>query len=84
LPKRFDFDNIVDFENVGDTFQVDLHGERSYIFEDGVKGFIGESVSNTMSKERSEEDIVEGIGRLGLRKIWSKMKRHLPSECTWE
>jgi hypothetical protein len=75
LSKRFDFDNIVDFDNVGDTFQVDLHGKKSYIYEDKVEGFIGEFVFNIMNKEGSEKDIVEGIGGLDMRKNWKKTKR---------
>jgi hypothetical protein len=41
-------------ENMGniveDLCNEELHGEMSYIFEDGVERFIGEFVFNSMSK----------------------------------
>jgi hypothetical protein len=43
-----------------DLCNKELHGEISYIFEDGGEGSVGEFGFDSMSKERSEENIVEG------------------------
>ncbi len=54
LAKSFWVQNIDDVENMGniveDLRNEELHGEMSYIFEDGVERFIGEYVFNSMSK----------------------------------
>jgi hypothetical protein len=63
LAKSFWAKNIGDVENMGNTVEdlhnEELHGEMSYIFEDGVEGFVGEFGFDSMNKERSEENIAE-------------------------
>ncbi len=44
---------------VEDLHDEELHGEMSYIFEDGVERFIGESGFNSMSDGKNEKNIVE-------------------------
>jgi hypothetical protein len=63
-------DNIVE-----ELHNEELHGEMSYIFEDGVEGFVGEFGSNSMSKERSEKNIVEVDEELVVRKNLNEMRR---------
>ncbi len=42
-----------------------LHGEMNYIFEDGVERSFREFGFDSMSKERSEENIVKGDEEVG-------------------
>ncbi len=42
LEKSFRAENVNDVENMGNRVE-DLHGEMSYISEDSVEGFVGES-----------------------------------------
>jgi hypothetical protein len=55
LVENFRGENICDVENMGniveDLHNEELHGEKIYIFEDGVEGSIGESRSNSMSEK---------------------------------
>ncbi len=54
LAEIFRVQNIDDVENMGniveDLRNEELHGEMSYIFEDGVEKFVGESTFNFMNK----------------------------------
>jgi hypothetical protein len=45
---------------VEDVHNEELHGEMIYIYKDNVDGSIGESRSDSMSKERSEKTIAKG------------------------
>ncbi len=51
LAKSFMAENISDVNNMGNTIEdlrnEELQGEMSYIFKDGVEGFIGESRSDS-------------------------------------
>jgi putative component of toxin-antitoxin plasmid stabilization module len=51
LAESFLAENIGDVNNMGNTVEdlrnEELQGEMSYIFKDGVEGFIGESRSNS-------------------------------------
>jgi hypothetical protein len=44
---------------IEDLCNEKLHGEMSYIFEDGVEGLVGEFGFDSMNEERSEENIAE-------------------------
>jgi hypothetical protein len=69
LAKSFRVQNIDDVENMGniveDFLNEELHGEMSYIFEDGVEGSIGESMFNSMSEEKNEKNIAEIDEKVG-------------------
>jgi len=75
LTKIFQAENNIDVENVGNTVEdlcnEKLHGEMSYIYEDGVEGSIGEFGSNFMIEEGNEKNIEEGDKKVG-GKFFSK------------
>ncbi len=52
--------NIIDFENMGNTIQdlcnEELHGEKSYTFEDGVQGSLCNFSFDSRSEEQNEDD----------------------------
>jgi hypothetical protein len=54
LAENFQAKDIDDVENMGniveDLHNEELHGEMSYIFEDGVEGSIGKFGSNSMNE----------------------------------
>jgi hypothetical protein len=54
LAESFRVQNIDDVENMGNIIEdlrnEKLHGEMSYIFEDGVEKFVRESAFNSMSE----------------------------------
>ncbi len=57
-------ENIVDFENMGNTIHdlcnEELHGEGSYTSEDNVQGSMCKFGFDSRNKEGSEDDIGEG------------------------
>ncbi len=57
-------ENIIDFENIGNTIHdlcnEELHGERCYTSKDGVQAFLCDSSFNSRSKDWNEDDIGEG------------------------
>jgi hypothetical protein len=63
LAQKFQTKNIGDVENMDNTIEdlcnEELHGEISYIFEDGVEGLVGEFGFDSMNEERSVENIAE-------------------------
>jgi hypothetical protein len=50
---------------IEDLRNEELHGEMIYISKDGVERSIGESRSNSMTKEKNEENIGEGNEEVG-------------------
>ncbi len=52
---------------MGDIVQ-NIHGERNYIFEDSVEGYIGEYRFDSMSEKRREQDIAENNEKVGVEK----------------
>ncbi len=78
LTKSFRTENNVDVENVGNIVEnlcnEKLHGEMSYIYEDGVEGFVGESGSNFMNEEGNEKNIEEGDEKVGVKENFEKSK----------
>jgi hypothetical protein len=69
MAKNFQTKNMRDVENmsniVEDLHNEKLHGEMIYISKDGVEGSIGEFEFDSMSEERSENNIVEGNEEVG-------------------
>ncbi|CAM6041971.1 unnamed protein product, partial [Sphagnum compactum] len=79
LPDGLWPENIIHFENMGNTVQdlcnEELHGKGSYTLEDSVQSFACNSGSNSRSKEGSEDDIGEGERqRIVARKGWQLRK----------
>ncbi len=60
---------------VEDLHNEELHGEKIYIFEDGVEGFIGESRSNSMSEKKVKRILWKAMRMLITRKILNKIRR---------
>ncbi len=60
MPDGLQPENVIDFENMGNTVQdlcnEELHGKRSYTFEDGVQGSVCDYGFDSRSKEESEDD----------------------------
>jgi hypothetical protein len=57
---------------IEDFHNEELHGEMSYIFKDGVEGFIGESGFNSINEERNEKNIVKGNEEVGGEKSFER------------
>jgi hypothetical protein len=60
---------------VEDLRNEELHSEMIYIYEEGVEGSIGEFGSNSLNKEGSEENTVEAMKRLVVKKVLNKIRR---------
>jgi hypothetical protein len=79
LVENFQVENISDVESMGNTvedlFNEELHGEMSYIFEDGVEGSVRECETHSMNEEGSEENIVEGSEEVGGEENFEQIKR---------
>jgi hypothetical protein len=79
LAKNFQAKDINDVENMGNTVEdlhnEELHGEMSYIFEDGVEGYVGKSRFNSMNEKEVKKILQKAIKRLVVRKILNKIKR---------
>jgi hypothetical protein len=78
LAKSFQTKNNDDVENVGniveDLCNEELHGEMSYIYEDGVERFVRESGTNSMNEEGNEKNIEEGDEKVGGKENFEKNK----------
>ncbi len=57
---------------VEDLRNEELHGEMSYISKNGVEGSIREFGSDSMNKEGSEENIVEGDEEVGVEENFER------------
>ncbi len=66
-------------ENMGniveDLHNEELHGEMSYIFDNGVEGFVRKYGSDFMNKKEVKRILRKVIRRLVVRKILNKIKR---------
>ncbi len=76
LVESFRVEKINDVENMGniveDLRNEELHGEMSYISKNGVEGSIREFGSDSMNKEGSEENIVEGDEEVGVEENFER------------
>ncbi len=78
--ENFQVKNIHDVKNMNNTIEVEdlhseeLHGEMIYIFEDGGEGSIGESRSDSVSKEKIGENIVESNEEVGSKENFERNK----------
>ncbi len=79
MAENFQAKDIVDVENMGNTFEdlhnEELHGEMNYIFEDGVERSIGKSRFDSMNEKEVNRILRKVIKRLVVRKILNKIKR---------
>jgi hypothetical protein len=78
LASSFQVENIGDVENVGNIVEnlcnEKLHDEMSYIFEDDVERYVGESEFDSMNEE-VKKILRKVMKRLVVKKILNKIKR---------